>query len=186
MKNTSVYPVLTIIIPYRLFSGRKVSSLIKISPSSEVFLWLLLDWHLAIYLTLSQTVVSKYFSKKMQCSAQEEICYMEFSHSIAKIGIRSCEWAKNSFPVRWNRHAMVPLLHENREDFQRDSKLGAEPKALLCMCSKSFSLPLRDTHEKCHWWWLCRLKSTNEQSKAGISQFECRMRDHEKEVLRMY
>ena len=76
--------------------------------------------------TPSQAVVSKYFSKQMQRSPQEEICYVEYSHfELLKLKNGSWQWAEGSF--WWGKVDVTWCLNpRNRGGTQRGSEQRAE------------------------------------------------------------
>ena len=164
--------VLTIVIPYEFSSGRKLSSLIRSHLLQKIFLWFVPDWHLAIYPTPTQAVASKYFSRQMQCSPQEEICCMGFSHSITHAGkkdhvdgcrIASCE-AKQilhgpSLPWKEKR-----LSERQQERSRAGQQTSNDSEAFLCITIPSryslksatddfvdWSLPMNSAKQELVW-----------------------------------
>ena len=134
-------PVLTIIIPYKFSPEWKVSSLIRSHLLQKVYLWLVPDWQLAIYPTPSEAVAIKYFSRQMQCSAQEELCNMGFRIQLPKLEKGTCEWAEDSF--LWGKASITLPWKEGglSERKQAGSRAGPHTsngsEAFLCLSTPS-------------------------------------------------
>lgn len=118
--------------------------------------------------TLPQAVVSKYVSKQMQCSPQEEICYMEYSQLITQVekgimGMGRGQFLVRKVDVTW---CLNPTIREGTQRAASRGRIGeytpygsgSPLKGQLQTCFTTFRYSLENANVWQNQYSSCKVK----------------------------